>query len=90
MTPRQMEHLLPLVRVFHEAELRRLVVAPKPLPIKKLTAPRLAAHIQAVLRKPEMRSTSARLGQRMRNEDGVSEAVHLIEQVALRRAKNFS
>ena len=70
---------------FWAAELRRLVVAPKPLPIKKLTAPRLAAHIQAVLNKPEMRSTAARLGQRMRNEDGVSEAVHLIEQVTLRR-----
>ena len=66
---------------FWAAELRRLVVAPKPLPIKKLTAPRLAAHIQAVLSKPEMRSTAARLGQRMRNEDGVSEAVHLIGQV---------
>ena len=66
---------------FWAAELRRLVVAPKPLPIKKLTAPRLAARIQAVLDKPEMRSTSDRLGQRMRNEDGVSAAVQLIGQV---------
>ena len=161
MTPRQMEHLLPLVRVFHEAirlaggravvqvredaiphlpandaihhasfvdhrlvlprcalvvhhggagttqstlqagvpsvviphvadqffwaeELKRLGVAPKPLPIKKLTAHRLAARLRTVLDKPEMRSKADLFGQRMRNEGGVSKAVQLIEQVANR------
>ena len=57
-----------------------LGVGPKAIPIKKLTAERLAAAILTALADQNMRTRAAALGEKIRKEDGVGEAVRLIEQ----------
>ncbi|MDP8922678.1 MAG: glycosyltransferase, partial [Chloroflexota bacterium] len=59
----------------------RLGVAPAGVPRPDLTPERLAGAIIAT-RNPRMASRAARLGELIRGEDGVGEAVRLVERVA--------
>lgn len=58
-----------------------LGVAAKPLPIQRLTVDRLTAALQTITTDPIMRAKAAHLGQKIRTEHGVSEAVRLINQL---------
>lgn len=57
----------------------KLGVGPKSLPIKKLTAKSLAASIQETLTNKDMQVKAAALGSKIREEDGVAQAVRIIQ-----------
>ena len=56
-------------------------VGPSPIPRKVLTAERLAQGIQTMISNAEMRTRAAELGKRIRAEDGVGNAVKIINQL---------
>jgi UDP:flavonoid glycosyltransferase YjiC (YdhE family) len=55
-------------------------LGPKPIPHKKLTADRLAAAIQETISNPKMRQHAQAVGQAIRAENGVANAVQIVEQ----------
>jgi hypothetical protein len=55
-----------------------LGVGTKPIPRKKLSVERLASAIEKAVTNKEMQSRAARLGEQIRNEDGVANAVEAI------------
>jgi len=57
-----------------------LGVGPKPIPRSRLTAERLAEAITQAENDPELRQRAAALGEKIRAEDGVGEALRIIEQ----------
>jgi UDP:flavonoid glycosyltransferase YjiC (YdhE family) len=57
-----------------------LGVGPEPIPRQRLTVERLAEAIRRAVSDADMRSRAARLGERIRAEDGVAQAVAVIEQ----------
>jgi UDP:flavonoid glycosyltransferase YjiC (YdhE family) len=54
-------------------------LAAPPIPRKRLTADRLASAISSVLKDDAMRERAAKLGRRIRDEDGVARAVERLE-----------
>ena len=61
---------------------RRVVelgVGPRPIPRRQLTAGRLAAAIASAVTDRDMRARAAALGERIRAEDGVGQAIRVIE-----------
>jgi len=60
----------------------KLGVGTRPIPRRRLTVRRLAAAIEEALTQEELRRRAAALGDRVRQEDGVTRAVKLIEGVA--------
>jgi sterol 3beta-glucosyltransferase len=65
---------------FWAARLYELGVAPAPVPRDKLTARRLAAAVEEAAGDSHLRARAETLGARVRGEDGVGEAVRVIEQ----------
>jgi UDP:flavonoid glycosyltransferase YjiC (YdhE family) len=65
---------------FWAARVARLNAGPAPLPIKRLTAVALAARIRRALGDASMRADAAALGERIRDEDGVTAAASWVEQ----------
>lgn len=61
-------------------KLANLGVSPAPIPRKELSVERLAAAMQQVVSDAEMRRRAAELGQRIRAEDGVAQAVEQIKR----------
>jgi len=59
---------------------------PAPIPQKNLTAKRLAAALREATRDVEIRRSAAALGERIRRENGVANAVAYIERMAARPA----
>ena len=59
----------------------RLGVGPRPIPRQKLTADRLTGALRLAVSDPVMRQSAADLGQKIRLEDGVGNAVRAIEQI---------
>ena len=57
-----------------------LGVGPPPIPLKKLTTDRLVTAIEQLTSDDEMRSRAAQLGSLLRQEDGVGNAVQVIER----------
>jgi UDP:flavonoid glycosyltransferase YjiC (YdhE family) len=57
-----------------------LGVGPKPIPRRRLDAENLARAIRIAVSSEEMRKKAAALGARIRREDGVSEAVRVLER----------
>jgi len=57
-----------------------LGVGPKPIARHNLTASGLAAAIRAAITDQQMRRRAEELGEKLRAEDGISQAVELIEQ----------
>jgi sterol 3beta-glucosyltransferase len=64
---------------FWGRRVHELGVGPAPIPQKKLTPDRLAAALRAVTADPGMAVRAEELGRRIRAEDGVAEAVALLE-----------
>jgi sterol 3beta-glucosyltransferase len=56
-----------------------LGVGPLPVPYRKLSAKRLAAAIEAAVSDAGMRRRAAALGEQIRAEDGIRNAVRVIE-----------
>jgi sterol 3beta-glucosyltransferase len=59
-----------------------LGVGPAAIPIRRLTAERLASALRAAAADAQMRSRAAALGARIRGEDGVRRAVEAVEAIA--------
>ncbi len=59
-----------------------LGAGPKPLAPRRLTVVKLAAAIDAAINNVDMRQRAAQIGRAIQQEDGVSQAVALIEQYA--------
>jgi len=57
-----------------------LGVGPRPIPRRQLTAERLAAAITSAVTDRDMQARAAALGERIRAEDGVGQAIGIIEQ----------
>lgn len=62
----------------------QLGVGPPPIPFTKLTVSNLQRAIEAGTQSPEIQQRAAALGQRIAAEDGVSTAIHLISEYALK------
>jgi UDP:flavonoid glycosyltransferase YjiC (YdhE family) len=65
---------------FWGRRVKALGVGPEPIPQKKLTAERLALAIQAAVTQPAIQRRAAGLGEAIRAEAGVGEAVRIIKQ----------
>ena len=65
---------------FWAKRVRELGVGPEPIPRRHLSIQRLGDAIERTLGDDAMRETAADLGRRIRAEDGVSNAVAIIEQ----------
>ncbi|HEX2036809.1 MAG TPA: glycosyltransferase, partial [Chloroflexota bacterium] len=57
-----------------------LGAGPRPVPMRQVTAERLAGAIHQATTDARMRATAAGLGRRLRAEDGVAQAVRAVEQ----------
>ena len=66
---------------FWGRQVKRLGVGPEPIPLKQLTTERLATAIRNLVEDSQMRARAAMLGEKIRGEDGVENAVKIIEQV---------
>ena len=64
-------------RVYH------LGVGPQPIPRRRLTVEKLSEAIRVAVTDTEMRRAAANLGERIRGENGVAQAVTLIQQSGL-------
>lgn len=62
------------------AAVHRLGVGPKPVLQRKLTAEKLSHSIRQAITDTSMRQQAERLGQQIRSEDGVANAVRFVEQ----------
>jgi sterol 3beta-glucosyltransferase len=62
--------------------LRRLGAAPRPIPVRSLTADRVVSAVTEVLAYPSYRSRTDALGAAVRAEDGIGLAVGLLEHAA--------
>ncbi|MCU0475523.1 MAG: hypothetical protein MUC99_05335 [Anaerolineae bacterium] len=62
-----------------------LGVAPAPIPRKRLTSDKLAASIRQMTSDTAMRQRAHALGERIRAEDGIGQAVALIERALVGR-----
>jgi UDP:flavonoid glycosyltransferase YjiC (YdhE family) len=65
---------------FWGKRIKALGIGPKPIPAKKLTADKLAAAIRAATTDPTMKTRAATLGQAIRSERGVENAVRLVQE----------
>lgn len=66
---------------FWGERVRQLGVGPAPIPRQKLTADKLTRALRMAVSDPAMRQRATELGQQIRLEDGVGNAVQVIEQV---------
>ena len=71
---------------FFGERVHQLGVGPRPIPRKELTAASLATAIHSAMHDQEMRAKAAALGEHIRMEDGVREAVRVIEQYGVHRS----
>lgn len=60
-----------------------LGVGSKPIPQKKLTADNLATAIKDAVSSPDKRRKAEEIGEKIRNEDGIRNAVAAIEEIAI-------
>ena len=69
-----------LDQFFWGARVKALGVGPDPIPRKKLTAGRLAQAIRAAVADTEMRRRARACGEAVRAQDGVGEAVQVVQR----------
>jgi UDP:flavonoid glycosyltransferase YjiC (YdhE family) len=60
--------------------IQTLGIGPEPIPRKKLTTERLSRAIDMATGSQAMRQNAAALGERIRAEDGIGQAVTIVEQ----------
>lgn len=65
---------------FWGERVRALGAGPEPIPIKKLTAERLAEAINLAVSQPEIKQRAAGLGEAIRAEDGIGRALEVIRE----------
>jgi len=65
---------------FWGKRVHELGVGPEPIPLRRLSVDRLAGAIHCALSDTAMREKAARLGERIRAEDGIARAVEIIEK----------
>ena len=65
---------------FWGKQIQKIGVGPKPLPIKKLTSENLSKAINQMLTNETMRSKAKKVGRKIREEDGVGNAVRAINR----------
>lgn len=65
--------------------MRALGAGPEPIPRKRLTQARLTEALHLAVTDDAMRARAAALGERLRAENGVAEAVARLQAVAPRR-----
>jgi sterol 3beta-glucosyltransferase len=65
---------------FWAHRIKQLGVGPKPIPRRQLTAARLAAAITSAVTDKDMQARAAALGERIRAEDGIGQAIEIIER----------
>ena len=65
---------------FWGTRIKTLGVGPEPIPQKHLTADRLAYAIRAAVSDPEMKQRAMSLGEVLRKENGVANAINIIQQ----------
>jgi UDP:flavonoid glycosyltransferase YjiC (YdhE family) len=65
---------------FWGKRVKDLGVGPAPIPAKKLTADKLASAIQTATMDSKMKARAAALGRAIRAEDGVGNAVKIVQQ----------
>jgi len=65
---------------FWGARIKALGLGPDPIPLKKLTADRLAKAIKIAVTDPGMRQRAISCGEAIRAEDGTGNAVEIIKQ----------
>lgn len=65
---------------FWGVELQRIGVAPQPIWLRTLTHTALAKAITEVLNNPRMTSKAQQIALSMKNEDGVSAAVNILQE----------
>lgn len=70
-------------QLFWACTLQQRFCAPKPLPAKKATAKQLASRLKTVLSDSRYKETADKLGKQIKNRNGVSHAVALIENLDL-------
>ena len=58
-----------------------LGVGPKPIPRKELTSEQLATAIQRMITDRLMRQRAADLGKRIRSEDGIANAIAIVNKI---------
>jgi len=64
------------------AHVHALGVGSEPIPQKKLTADKLAAALREVTSNPSIREKAKTIGEKIQAEDGIGNAVALIERIA--------
>jgi UDP:flavonoid glycosyltransferase YjiC (YdhE family) len=69
-----------LDQFFWGARVKALGVGPDPIPRTKMTADRLAQAIRAAVTDPEMRRRARACGEAVRAQDGVGEAVQIVQR----------
>lgn len=72
-------------QIFWGSRVAALGAGPPPIPRHRLTADRLVTAL-GTLERPSVRSTARAVGEQLRAEDGVGEAVRLIEQILGRQS----
>lgn len=65
---------------FWGARIKSLGLGPAPIPQKRLTADNLAAAITTAVTNPQLKQRAAKIGEAIRAENGVRDAVNLIER----------
>jgi sterol 3beta-glucosyltransferase len=66
---------------FWGRRVQSLGVGPRPIPVRRLTADKLAQSISAVITDPDMQARAKQLGERIRAEDGIGTTVRLVSQL---------
>jgi len=74
-------------QAFWGQRVRALGAGARPIPYRELTAERLASAIHEVLGDPDMRLRASAIGQRIAAEDGVGEAVRILENACAHSGK---
>ena len=69
---------------FWASLVRKLGAGPEPIPLRKLTAERLAAAIDKALNDAAMRARCRELGKKIDAEDGVDQVVELVTRESAR------
>ena len=67
-------------QAFWGKRVKDMGVGPEPIPAKKLTADKLSRAIRAATTVPEVKARAAALGEAIRAEDGVGNAVEIVRQ----------
>jgi UDP:flavonoid glycosyltransferase YjiC (YdhE family) len=65
---------------FWGARVTALGLGPKPIPQKRLTADRLARAVDEAVLEPAMQSRAREIGAAIRNEDGIGNAIAIVER----------